>query len=115
MLTPIQPNILVDEHGRARITDFGLATVAQSDDWIRIDPDVNHGHSARWTAPEILEMEGSYSKEADIFSFAMVMIEVRHRCVTPIRSGLADTPDRSRHSLVSFHFTATCLLQLCWR
>ena len=36
-----------------------------------------HGNTPRWAAPEVLE-EGIYSKEADIFSFAMVMIEVRH-------------------------------------
>ena len=36
----------------------------------------DQGHTARWTAPEILTEEGTYSKEADVFSFAMVMIEV---------------------------------------
>ena len=39
--------------------------------------ELQRGFSARWTAPEILN-EGPYSKEADTFSFAMVMIEVRH-------------------------------------
>ena len=34
------------------------------------------GHTARWTAPEILNDQGTYSREADVFSFAMVMIEV---------------------------------------
>ena len=38
---------------------------------------VDHGHTVRWTVPEILNEEGIYSKEADIFSFAMVMIKVR--------------------------------------
>ena len=35
-----------------------------------------HGHSARWAAPEILKEQGAHSKKADIFAFAMVMIEV---------------------------------------
>ena len=43
------------------------------------------GHTARWTAPEILNEQGTYSKEADIFSFALVMIEVH--CKRDIRIG----------------------------
>jgi len=39
--------------------------------------ELQRGHTARWTAPEVLD-EKPYSKEADVFSFAMVMIEVRH-------------------------------------
>ena len=74
----LQPNILVDNTGRARITDFGLATVTQNLDSVR-SASGEHGHTARWTAPEILNEKGSHSKEADIFSFAMVMIEVRHK------------------------------------
>ena len=80
-LTHLQPNILVDNAGRARITDFGLATVTQDLDSIQTVWD-DRGHTARWTAPEILNDEGSYSKEADVFAFAMVMIEARHRWVT---------------------------------
>ena len=78
LLTRVQPNILVDAASHARITDFGLATVTQNLDSIR-SASGDHGHTARWTAPEILSEEGSYSKEADVFSFAMVAIEVRHK------------------------------------
>jgi len=76
ILTPDQSNILVDITGHAIITDCGLAVVTQSLDSIRGAPD-EHGHSMRWTAPEILADRGKFSKEADVFSFAMVMIEVR--------------------------------------
>jgi len=58
------------------ITDCGLAVVTQSLDSIRGAPD-EYGHSVRWMAPEILADRGTFSKEADVFSFAMVMIEVR--------------------------------------
>ena len=75
-LTRVQPNILVDDANRARITDFGLARVTQNLDSIRSGSG-DQGHTARWTAPEILNEEGAHSKEADVFSFAMVMIEVR--------------------------------------
>ena len=71
-----QPNVLVDAAGRARITDFGLATVTQNLDSVG-SASADYGHTARWTAPEILNEQGTYSREADIFSFAMVMIEVR--------------------------------------
>ena len=65
----------MDAVGRARITDFGLAQDLNSVQSALGD----QGRTARWTAPEILNEEGAYSKEADIFSFAMVMIEVRCR------------------------------------
>ena len=66
----------MDGTGHARITDFGLARVTQNLDSIRSLSDGRH--TARWTAPEILSEQGSYSKEADVFSFAMVMIEVHY-------------------------------------
>ena len=65
----------MDATGRARITDFGVATAIQDLDSLR-SASGYQGHNVRWAAPEILE-QGTYSREADIFSFAMVMIEVR--------------------------------------
>jgi len=78
-----QPNILVDAAGHAMITDCGLAIVTQNLDSIRGAPDED-GDSTRWVAPEILDNRGTYSKEADVFSFAMVMIEVRCRFMIDI-------------------------------
>ena len=75
ILIPGQPNVLVDAAGRARITDFGLAMVTQNLDSLRSALG-DQGHSVRWTAPEILNEQGTYGKEADVFSFAMVMVEV---------------------------------------
>ena len=77
VLTSNQPSILVDGSGRARITDFGLATMTQDQGSLVSVPD-DHGHTARWIAPEVLDGHGTHSKEADVFSFAMVMIEVRY-------------------------------------
>jgi len=75
VLTPSQPNILVDAKGRARITDFGLSTITQRLDlvWSGAGEDA---HTTRWTAPEILDEWSTYSKEGDVFSLAMVTIEV---------------------------------------
>ena len=78
VLTSGQPNILVDDSGCPRITDFGLVVVAQNQDSIwdtRGDP----RQTVRWTAPEILSKKRTFSEEADVFSFAMVMVEVRCR------------------------------------
>ena len=78
ILTPNQPTVLVDTTGRARITDCGLAMVTRNLDSVRSAPD-EHGDNTRWAAPEILANRGTFSKEADVFSFAMVLIEVRYR------------------------------------
>ncbi|KAF9642667.1 kinase-like protein [Thelephora ganbajun] len=114
------PNILVDGDGHARITDFGLATVTQNLDSIRSASD-DQGHTARWTAPEILNEKGTYSKEADVFSFAMVMIEVFTGAIPfnnylPAAATLAimngQRPLRPNHS----DFTGELweLMQRCW-
>lgn len=77
VLTPTQPNILVDSSGTALIADFGLALVIPNPDSTLSFPR-QRGHTPQWTAPEVLN-DGIHSKEADIFSFAMVMVEVRRR------------------------------------
>jgi len=69
-----QPNIMVDESGKARITDFGLAAIARNPHSQRSTLDED-GHSARWCAPEVLKSEPA-SKESDVFSFGMVIVEV---------------------------------------
>lgn len=68
----------MDATGHARIADFGLAMVDQDPGSTRNAP-AEHGQSVRWIAPEILNNLGTYNKEADIFSFAGVTIEVCRR------------------------------------
>lgn len=77
-LTADQSNILVGATGHARIADFGLAMITQDLELIR-DKSPGRNHSERWIAPEILSDQGAFSKEADVFSFAGVVIEVRCR------------------------------------
>ena len=74
----------MDATGRARITDFGFATVTRELHSVQ-SASGDEGHTARWTAPEILMgQQETYTRETDIFSFAMVMIEV---CVTDLPLG----------------------------
>ena len=76
VLTPDQSNILMDSSGNPRITEFGLAMVARNLDSTQSTQN-QRGHAARWAAPEVSKGGKTNSKEIDIFSFAMVMIEVR--------------------------------------
>ena len=73
-------NILVDESGRARLTDFGLIHITQGDNSIRSPQDPAMAN-ATWAAPEILK-GGAATKEGDIFTFAMVAVEVCTRGVS---------------------------------
>ena len=73
----------MDDSGNARIADFGFATVTQNLDSVQ-SAQCQCG-TPRWTALEVLN-EGPYSKEADIFSFAMVMIEVRRQLLAVHRT-----------------------------
>ena len=70
----------MDDSNNARIADFGFTTVTLNLDSVR-SAQCLRGFTARWAAPEVLK-EGPYSKESDIFSFAMVMIEVRRERLT---------------------------------
>ena len=79
-LTPNQLNILVEDFGHACIADFGLAKVTQNLDSIR-NVSCQNGHIVRWATPEDLS-KGEYSKEAVIFSFTAVVIEVRYGCLS---------------------------------
>jgi len=71
----------VDDTGHARLTDFGLAGVA-SDSGPAAS--ATNGHAVRWAAPEVLATEQSVSQESDVYSWAMVVIEVWAPDLTPI-------------------------------
>ena len=55
--------------------DFGVATVARDTNSLDSTTD-EQGITARYTSPEILKGGKRHSKESDVFSFGMVMIEV---------------------------------------
>lgn len=68
-----QLTILVDAACRARITDFGFGMVTLARRSRKSPYDLHY--LARWISPEA--HEGVFTKALDIFSFAMLMVEVR--------------------------------------
>ncbi|KAH8547441.1 kinase-like domain-containing protein, partial [Umbelopsis sp. PMI_123] len=72
-------NILMDEHYRAKLCDFGLSTVK-----IKSSTKMTHKTigTTRWMAPEIF-VENKYSFKSDIYALGMVMWEIFSRNTTP--------------------------------
>lgn len=64
----------MDDKGRARLTDFSLSAVVTDSD---LGGPITEGYAVRWAGPEILDDRMSVSKMSDVYSFSMVMIEVR--------------------------------------
>eukprot|EP01132_Coremiostelium_polycephalum_P006126 gene6126-7632_t len=66
-------NLLVDEHFRVKISDFGLSTRFKQhlDKKTAMTP----VGTPCWTAPEVLRND-SYTEKADVFSFAIVLWEI---------------------------------------
>ena len=45
-----------------------------------------NGYTGAWTAPEILEGTGTVTREADMFAFGMIVIEVGPHALSPLVS-----------------------------
>ncbi|KAL4368370.1 hypothetical protein GQ457_05G000590 [Hibiscus cannabinus] len=71
-LTP--RNVLQDEAGRLKVTDFGLSKLAQEKDSYGYKMTGGTG-SYRYMAPEVYRRE-SYGKSVDVFSFALIVHEM---------------------------------------
>ena len=69
-MTSHQPNILIDNDGHARLTDFGFASVVRGLHSVLVTS--VQGYTARWAAPEVLETGDKNTRAADVFAFAMV-------------------------------------------
>lgn len=101
---------MVDASGHAQITDFGLS---QNQNTLE-ETHVTAGGTPRWTAPEILEEKALSSKGADVFSFAMVMIEVGWWIVRPGNLQLMTFTRQPRSSPVQHLLIRTRLWQQHW-
>jgi ankyrin repeat protein len=70
------PNVLLDEKLHAKISDFGLSRINPA-------PGSSPSHMAsqtlcdfRWKAPELTESKARYTKQADVFSYGIILWEL---------------------------------------
>ena len=77
-----QANVIIDRRGRARLTEYGLATI-NSDPSFTLAATPGVVGTSRWLAPEIINpvrkgnsMPVMESKPADVFAFSMFAVEV---------------------------------------
>jgi serine/threonine protein kinase len=80
---PFKPNILIDNGGIPRLSDFGLCSITKNIDKLN-DFSMDHGCTVRWCAPELLDTDGTARVEkkkptnkSDVYSLSMVVVEVR--------------------------------------
>lgn len=63
----------MDNTGLARLTDFNFSRIVSDRGSAASMTD---GHSVRWAAPEVLYMERPVTEASDVYSFAMIIVEV---------------------------------------
>jgi hypothetical protein len=80
ILTHSKANVLIDKDEHARLTGFGQTIVIRGDDPVLSLQDPDPTVATTWAAPELSE-GGVVTKEGDIFTFAIVAIEVCTRRV----------------------------------
>ncbi|KAG6907410.1 hypothetical protein DXG01_009022 [Tephrocybe rancida] len=76
------PNILIDEQGRARLCDFGIASICDSEirDWTTQSSVGSKGGSTRWQAPELHDIESDNEVQntvySDVYAFGGVCYQI---------------------------------------
>lgn len=124
---PAQANILIDDEGSARLSDFGLITLSEVEGnafQVTQGPD---GGSTRWMSPELIMGSTKRSKESDVYAFGMTVVEVAFlvhliRTFDPrLLLRYTQVYRRSRGSTVTMHkLSLRCVLVLnlsarvCW-
>ena len=77
-----QANVLIDDQDGVRLTDFGMALIAEATAYNYAS--VHGGGAVRWTAPEVINpgefglLTSRPTYASDVYSFACVCIEVSH-------------------------------------
>ncbi|KAG6816780.1 hypothetical protein H0H87_003043 [Tephrocybe sp. NHM501043] len=76
------PNILIDEQGRARLCDFGIASICDPEikAWTTQSSVSSKGGSTRWQAPELFDLNSDEDVPntvfSDVYAFGCVCYEV---------------------------------------
>ncbi|KAF8504163.1 kinase-like domain-containing protein [Gautieria morchelliformis] len=65
-------SVMIDEHGHARLIDFGLAHFVDT----HVDVDLPEGFSIRWCAPELLQPGAISTPSSDVYAFASTILEL---------------------------------------
>ncbi|KIJ07120.1 hypothetical protein PAXINDRAFT_90906 [Paxillus involutus ATCC 200175] len=118
-------NVLIDDKGRARISDFGLLTLLAELETPTFETSIPRKRTLRWAAPELLGASGggvNPSPQSDVYSFGGIMLQILtgkvpyHYLVNDapvvlaIRKG--ETPKRPSEDLVTDRQWA--FMQRCW-
>jgi hypothetical protein len=69
-------NLLIDEHGRVKVCDFGLSQIKPMGENLR-DRDSAKG-TPLWMAPEVMQFK-EFNEKADVYSFGIVLWEILTR------------------------------------
>ncbi|KAE8883530.1 hypothetical protein PF005_g26239 [Phytophthora fragariae] len=93
-------NVLIDSHGTAKISDFGLSCVLEIGSSSDLTAETG---TYRWMAPEVIRHE-PYSSKADVYSFGVVLWELLardqpFRGLTPIQAAFAVARQQMRPAL----------------
>jgi serine/threonine protein kinase len=81
LIFPVKANILIDQTGHARLSDFGLLTIITDPTNLLTSTTYSQGGSARWMSPELIDpqpfgLENSRPTEfSDCYALGMVVYE----------------------------------------
>ena len=115
-----QSNVIIDQYGRARLTEYGLAPISAHPAFLGVESNKMAVGQLKWLAPEILRGGAEESKEADVFAFGMVAMEA----FTEVQSEIPEfyiiirgvRPTRPRGAQgVGLTDDMWELLETCWR
>ncbi|KAF7375783.1 Serine/threonine-protein kinase STY8 [Mycena sanguinolenta] len=88
-------NILVDRTGRARLADFGLTELVESDMLMKSEGSIGRAGTTRFMAPELLfttnDTQLMRAPASDIWAFGCVCCEVRQTSIYYLDRGFPDT------------------------